>query len=148
MGVEKLFYIKKSHFKIKYFHFLKFILIVYRGHHFSPLSPISHHLYYLFKYIFYWLCYYTCPNFTPCPPPPGTLISPSNPPLSSCPWVIHINSLATPFPIWFLPSPCLFCTYKFILLSPWIFPPISPSLLITLQRNSISMILFLFCLFA
>ena len=86
--------------------------------------------------------------FPLCLRPPGTPIPSNTPPLSSCPWVMHISSLASPFPILFLTSTCLFCTYKFILLSPWIFPPISPSLLITLQRNSIFMILFLFCLFA
>ena len=32
------------------------------------------------------------------------------PSLSSCPWVMQINSLAIPFPILFLTSPCLFCT--------------------------------------
>ena len=33
------------------------------------------------------------------------------PHLSSCPWMIYISSLASPFPILFLTSPCLFCTY-------------------------------------
>ena len=44
--------------------------------------------------------------------------------LSSCPWVMHISSLATPFPILFLTSPCLFCTYQFVLLNPFTFSPI------------------------
>ena len=43
----------------------------------------------------------------PCTPnPPSSLL-----PLSSCPWVIHISSLASPFPILFLTSPCQFSTY-------------------------------------
>ena len=42
----------------------------------------------------------------PCNPLP-----PSFPHLSSCPWVIHISSLASPFPILFLTSLCLFYTY-------------------------------------
>ena len=36
---------------------------------------------------------------------------PHSPPFSSCPWVIHISSLASTFPILFLPSPCLSSTY-------------------------------------
>ena len=39
-------------------------------------------------------------------------------PLSSCPWVMHISSLACPFPILFLTPFCLFCTYQFVLLNP------------------------------
>ncbi|KAF6088421.1 hypothetical protein HJG60_008246 [Phyllostomus discolor] len=55
-----------------------------------------------------------CPttNITPC--------------LSSCPWVIHINSLTSPLPVLFLISPCLFCTYYLCFLSRVIFPPFSP----------------------
>ena len=47
-------------------------------------------------------------------------------PLSSCPWVVHTSSLAFPFPIPFLTSPCLFCTYHLCFLSPLPFPPFSP----------------------
>ena len=43
-----------------------------------------------------------------CPIPP--FLS-SFPHLSSCPWVIHRSSLASPFPILFSTSPCPFCTY-------------------------------------
>ena len=46
------------------------------------------------------------------------------PPLSSCPWVIHISSLASPFPILFLTFPCLFCTYQLGFLFPVPFSPI------------------------
>ena len=46
--------------------------------------------------------------------------------LSSCPWDAHINSLASPFPILFLSSCCLFCTYKLCFLFPVPFSPISP----------------------
>ena len=48
---------------------------------------------------------------------PFALYSPSHQhspnPLTSCPWVVHVSSLASPFPILFLTSPCLFCTYSF-----------------------------------
>ena len=44
-------------------------------------------------------------------PPPCTPSSTHIPPYSSCPWVIHISSLASTFPILFLSSPCLSSTY-------------------------------------
>ena len=58
--------------------------------------------------ILYWLLYYSCPNFP--------LLSPSDRyphflqqcSLSSCPWVMPVSSLASPFPILFLAYPCLF----------------------------------------
>ena len=53
---------------------------------------------------------------------PAYLLPHSFPPFSSCPWVIHISSLATPFPILFLISPCLFFTYRFVLLNSCTFP--------------------------
>ena len=40
----------------------------------------------------------------PCTPFPPTF----HPFLSSCPWVVHISSLASPFPILFLTSPVYF----------------------------------------
>ena len=102
------------------------------------------------KYIFYWLWYYSCPIFFSLlflsalylPPPPP----PSFPQISSCPWVIHIGSLASPFPILFLTSPCLFCTYCLCFLFPVPFSHL-PSLLITFHVISVSVNLFLFYLF-
>ena len=44
----------------------------------------------------------------PCTPAPTSI-----PPLSLCLQVVHISSLASPFPILFLTSPCLFCTSLF-----------------------------------
>ena len=40
-----------------------------------------------------------------------TPLPPTFPPYSSCPWIILKSSLASTFPILFLPSPCLFSTY-------------------------------------
>ena len=57
-----------------------------------------------------------------CTHPPSRI-----PPYSSCPWVIHINSLASTFPVLFLPSPCLFSTYHLCYLFSVPFPPLSPS---------------------
>ena len=57
-------------------------------------------------------------------PPPCTLLAPAHPP--SCPWVIHISSLASPFPTLFLTFPSLFCTYHLCFLFPAPFPPSSP----------------------
>ena len=58
---------------------------------------------------------------------PAHLLPSTFPPYSSCPWVIHINSLASIFPILFLPSPCLFSTYHLRYLFSVPFPPLSPS---------------------
>ena len=55
---------------------------------------------------------------------PSTTLS--FPHLTSCSWVIHINSLASPFPILFWTSPCLFCTYHLCFLFSVPFPPFSP----------------------
>ena len=66
------------------------------------------------------------PIFPLCAPPPGTPISSSHPLFSSYPWVIHFSSLATPFPTLFLTSPCLFCTYQFLLFNPYTFLPTLP----------------------
>ena len=78
-----------------------------------------------------------------CPVP---LLPPAFLHFSSCPWVIHVSSLASSFPTLFLPSPCLFSTYHLCYLfsvpSPSA-PPRTP-LLTTLHVISISMILSLF----
>ena len=86
-------------------------------------------LYNFFESIFYWLCYYSFPNFSPLAPLfPVLPFPPASPPLSSCPWVVHISSLASPFPILFLaPCPCLFSTYHLCYLFSVPFPPLSPS---------------------
>ena len=84
------------------------------------------------------------PQFTPLHPAyplPPTFI-----PYSSCSWVIHISSLASTFPILFLPSLCLFSTYNLCYLFFVSFPHSRPPtpLLITLHVISISMVPFLF----
>ena len=56
------------------------------------------------------------------PPPP-----PSFPHLSSCPWVVHISSLVSSFPILFL-TPLSILYLPFMLLIPSIFPHYPPSL--------------------
>ena len=92
-------------------------------------------------------CYALYPP-SPCTLPPYSI--PPRPPLSSCPWVIHISSLVSPFPILFLTSPCLFCTYHLCYLFSVPFPPSTPLTppLITLHVIFIPVILFLFWLFA
>ena len=57
---------------------------------------------------------------------PETPLPPAFPYLSSCPWVIHISSLASPLPILFLTYPCLFYAYHLCFLFPVPFSPISP----------------------
>ena len=51
----------------------------------------------------------------------------------SCPWVVHINSLATPFPILYFTSPLLFCNYLFVLLKS---TPLHPFLHTPLPSNN------------
>ena len=58
---------------------------------------------------------------------PAHPLSPVSHSLSPCPWVIHISSLASPFPILFLTSPCLFCTYHLCFLFPVSFSHSLPS---------------------
>ena len=82
--------------------------------------PLS--IFYL-PFMLHILC--TFPPFTPLRPAhplPHTF-----PPFSSCPWVIHISSLASIFPILFLPSPCLFSTYQLCYLFSVPCPPLSAS---------------------
>ena len=82
------------------FYFLKYILL-------SMLLQLSH----FFPSLY---------SPTPCTP-----ITPAFPHLNSCPWVMHISSLASAFPRLFLTSPCLFCTYHLCFLFPVPFPPFS-----------------------
>ena len=59
----------------------------------------------------------------PLPPSPTHSLRPS-PHHCSCPWVMCIGSLATPFPILYFTSPWLFCNYLFGLLNPLTSSPI------------------------
>ena len=76
--------------------------------------------------IFYCLCYYSCPIFSFIPLWPEHPLPPAFPHFSSCPWIVHISSLASIFPIPFLTYPCLFSTYHyatyFLYLSPLSLP--------------------------
>ena len=56
----------------------------------------------------------------PCTPPPTHI-----PPFSSCPWVIHVSSLTSPFPIPFLTSP-YFMPTNYAAYSLYLSPPILP----------------------
>ena len=59
-------------------------------------------------------------------PLPCTHLPPAFPHLSSCPFVINVSFLASPFPVLFLISRCLFCTYHLCFLFPGPFSPFSP----------------------
>ena len=65
-------------------------------------------------------------TFFLCPPPPSTPIPSSNFPFISYPWVVHRSFLASPFPILFLTSSCLFCAYQCVFLNTCTFPFILP----------------------
>ena len=96
-------------------------------------------VFFLFKYILL-IMLLQLSHFPLYSPPPCAPPSTRIPPFSSCPWVIHISSLASTFPILFLTFPCLFSTYHLCYL--FSVPP--TSLLITLHVISISVALFLF----
>ena len=80
------------------FKYILLIMLLQLSHFFSPL--------------------YSSP---PCTPLPPLLLH-----LSSCPWVMHISSLASPFTMLFLTSPCLYCTYQLYFSFPVPFPLFSP----------------------
>ena len=69
------------------------------------------------------LSHFFPPLYSPLPCIP---LPPAFPHLSSCPWVIHTSLLASPSPILFLTSPCLFWTYNLCFLFPVSFPLTSP----------------------
>ena len=63
--------------------------------------------------------------FPLCPSPPSIPHSlRQSPHLCSCPWIMHISSLATLFLILYFTSPWLFCNYLFVLLNPLTSSPI------------------------
>ena len=66
------------------------------------------------------------PVFSPLPPSAQYPHSFQQSPLSSCPWVVYISSLASPFPILFLTSPLSILYLPFMLLSPWPFSSFFP----------------------
>ena len=114
-----------------------------------PLPNYGSFLLLFFLYYYFLKIYFIDYAITVVPvfiSPKGSFFPSALPHLSSCPWVIHISSLASTFPILFLPSPCLFSTYHLCYLfsvpSP-LSPPPTP-LLITHHVISISVILFLF----
>ena len=94
------------------------------------------------KYIYFTDYAITVDSIFPLLPPLPSIHLPSyNAPLSS---------LASPFPILFLTFSCIYCTYQLCFLISTLFPPFSssPSQPITIQMIFISMIWFLFLLFA
>ena len=89
------------------------------------------------------------PLFAPSTQQPHSLRQSPND--CSCPWVIHISSLATLFPILQFISPWLFCNYLFLLLKPLTSSPNVPNpppiYISTIKLPSVSMIcLSSFCL--
>ena len=79
---------------------------------------------FLKKYIYLLIMLLQLSHFPPFTPlHPAHPFPPTFPPYNSCPWVIHISSLASTFPILFLTSPCLFSTYHLCFLFPVPFLP-------------------------
>ena len=95
----------------------------YLNHSYFTLLFLKHLFFYFLIYLLIMLLQLS--HFRPF-----TQLHPAHPlphtfPLySSCPWVIHISSLASTFPTLFLPSPCLFSTYHLCYLFSVPFPPL------------------------
>ena len=77
------------------------------------------------KIIFYWLCYYSCPNFPPLPP------STQHPPILHAILTTLFMSMGHAYKffgysisILYFTSPWLFCNYLFVLLNPLTSSPI------------------------
>ena len=83
-------------------------------------------IFYAMFMLWFWSCYYSCLDFTPAPATEPCHSLRTSPRHCSCPWVMHISSLATPFPILYFISPCLFCNYPFVLVNPLTSLPIPP----------------------
>ena len=92
---------------------------------------------YILLIILLLLSWFSPPSPLPRPPPSTAYSLSPSPHHCSCPWVMCISSLATPFPILYFTSPWLFCNYLFILLNPLAFSPIphTPSYLTTIKRS-------------
>ena len=70
---------------------------------------------------------------------------PSASALSSCPWIVHMNSLASPFPIPFLTYPHYFMPTNYASYSLYLFPLIIPCPTPQKTLHVISISLILFC---
>ena len=96
---------------------------IYTMEHYSALKRKE----ILFFSIFYWLCYYSFPNFPPLSP---LCPVPANPPASPPPPLVHvhvhISSLVSLFPIPFFNSTCLFYAYQLCFLFPVPYLPTLP----------------------
>ena len=90
-----------------------------------PQNVSGYHSFFIYIFIDYAI---TVVQFFPlCIPPPSILHSlRQSPHPCSCPWVMCVSSLATPFPILYITCPWLFCNYLFVLLNPLTSSPIPP----------------------
>ena len=124
--------------------YLKYFFVVWHQCCFQEFRLFS-----FFNITFYWLCYYNYPNYPPIahlhPAPSHSLRQSPHP--YSCPGVMHINSLATLFPMLYFTSPWLFCNYLLVLPNPLTSSPISlkpPPMWQPIKMLYIAMILSLF----
>ena len=94
--------------------------MVYSNPDFFPLCSCDSFLFYFIDYAITVVPFSFSPLFPSILHCPSHHHSPCH--LSLCPWVIHVSYLASPFPILFLTSPCLLCTYHLCFLFPVPFP--------------------------
>ena len=94
--------------------------------HLPGREDIFYLIYFLIKKYFTDYVITIVPILLPWPLSTWYPLHSSNAPLSSCPWVMHISSLTSPFPILFLTSPCLYYPYQLCILIPALFLPLPP----------------------
>ena len=112
-------------------HFVAVLQILFLPQFFfiCEISAFSAYYYYFLIYFIYYAII-VVPFFLPfiflhlVPQFPSSFL-----PISSCSWVIHVSSSASPLLTLFLTSPCLFCSYYLCFLFSVLFSPPSPSLL-------------------
>ena len=96
------------------FKYILLIMLLQFSHFFSAVAKhrlLGHGRVFL-NYILLIMLLQFSPFFSLYPPLPCTPKPSSISPLSSCPWVVHISSLSSLFPIPFLTSPHLFYAYQ------------------------------------
>ena len=122
--MERPIIFNDTNFSFLYFFiylFFTFFIVKYSCLHFCPtiIFPFKYILLIMLLQLSQFSPFATLHPVTPTLQQPTPL-----PRLSSSTWEVHVSSLASPFPILFLTSPCLFCIFPLCFLNPVPFPPL------------------------
>ena len=91
--------------------------------------------YYFLNHILLFMLLELPPNFPLCLPSPSCLRQSSH--CCPCPWVLHICSLVTLFPMLHFTSSWLFWDYQFVLLNPFTFFTRPPTILPSVKHQNV-----------